>query len=47
MYPVEKKMIRKQFETDPGYEGGRDVRKDIVTYNILNIVYVSDIDHFQ
>ena len=31
-------MIRKQVEANPCYEGGKDVTKDIVTYNILNII---------
>ena len=31
-------MIRKQAKANPCYEGGKDVTKDIVTYNILNII---------
>ena len=31
-------MIRKQAKANPCHEGGKDVTKDIVTYNILNIV---------
>ena len=31
-------MIRKQVKANPCYEGGKDVTKDIVTYNILNII---------
>ena len=31
-------MIRKQAKANPCYEGGKDVAKDIVTYNILNII---------
>ena len=45
LYPIVQEMIMKQAKADPCHEGGRGVMNDIVTYNNILNIHVSDIDH--